>query len=426
VLTTRRELLRTGALGVLGLGLMGGLDAALAGPRRLTRVGSRRDPVLVFVDLLGGNDGLNTVVPLAQYDRYRALRPTLGWPREQLVPLPGYEQDFGLNPALQALVPVFEQGRLAIVNGVGFPATASGLFDHEASHQNLETAHTFGSASPSTPTGWVGRFLDAVEPGEVPASIDFGNSPLVLTGVHNQPLSLAQLDGFGIFPSADRDARLSAYRRIQALPQPPGVRARNAELRNQVLDLTGVLQTINDAYAVAPGVAYPQSIFAGALRDSAALIAADRGVRALGITLGGFDTHSGQNAGPPDAPPYHQAVLTTVVEAVAAFYADLQGHGIADRVVILIASEFGRRAAENNDGGTDHGFGSVLLALGDPVRGGVYGDYPDLRDQALVLNGNLGVHIDVRSVYATVLAQHLGVDPGSILDGDFPPLAFLG
>jgi uncharacterized protein (DUF1501 family) len=424
--TTRREFLRTGALGALGLGLMGGLDGALAGPWPPPRAAARRDPVLVFVDLLGGNDGLNTIVPLAQYDRYRELRPTLGWPREQLLPLPGYEQDFGLNPALRAFLPFFEQGRIAVVNGVGFPATALGLFDHEGSHQNLETARTFGGAPPTTPTGWLGRFLDDVEPGELPASVDFGGSPLVLTGARSQPLSLNELNGFGIFPSADRAARARAYRRIQELPQPPGVRARNAQLRTQVLDLTGVLQTINDSYEITPGVVYPGGFFAGTLRDSAALIAADRGVRALGIALGGFDTHSHQNDGPPDAPPYHQALLGAVVASLAAFYADLRGHGVADRVVILVASEFGRRAAENNDGGTDHGFGSVMLAIGDSVRGGVYGDYPDLREQHLVLDGNLDVRVDVRSVYATVLAQHLDADPGSILGGDFPPLAFLG
>jgi uncharacterized protein (DUF1501 family) len=162
-----------------------------------------------------------------------------------------------------------------------------------------------------------------------------------------------------------------------------------------------------------------------ALRDAAALIGADRGVRALGVKLAGFDTHSSQNAAPPHQLPYHQALLSTAADALAAFHADLAGHGLADRVVTVVVSEFGRRAYENNDAGTDHGLASVVLVIGEPVRGGVYGDYPDLSADALVLDGNPAVHVDFRSVYATLLAHHLGADPGPVLAGDFPLLAFL-
>src|SRR5262249_45747582 len=101
------------------------------------------------------------------------------------------------------------------------------------------------------------------------------------------------------------------------------------------------------------------------------------------------------------------------------------GHGVSERVVVVVFSEFGRRAAENNDLGTDHGLASIALVIGDAVKGGVYGDYPDLREDALVLEGNLDVHVDFRSVYATILAQHLGADPERILGGNFPQLAFL-
>jgi uncharacterized protein (DUF1501 family) len=154
-------------------------------------------------------------------------------------------------------------------------------------------------------------------------------------------------------------------------------------------------------------------------------VAADRGVRCVGMSLGIFDTHAAQNAGPPLNAGYHQALLNLVSDGVAALYADLAGHGLADRVVILLSSEFGRRAFENSVLGTDHGLGSLALVIGDRVKGGVYGDYPDLREQHLVLDGNLAVHIDFRSVFATILAQHLGADPEPIVRGDFPQLGFL-
>lgn len=418
--TTRREFLRAGAIAALGLtSPFEGLAAAQPRGREA------QDPIVVTVSLIGGNDGLNTVVPLRQYDRYRALRPTLAWPREQLIPLPRYEESFGLNPGMQALAQLFVEGKVAFINGCGCPPTANGLFDHEASMRNFWTGETYGAAPPGKPTGWLGRFLDSMEPREFPTAVDFGFAPLVLTGARSTPLSLARLSGFGVFPSVDAEARYRAYERIQQLPAAPGVAQRSQALRRQILALSGVLQGIADAYEVAPGVQYPADALAGGLQDCAALIAAKRGVRALGVSLSGFDTHAVQNFGVPDSLPYHQILLTTVSEAMAAFYADLKAHGVSDRVVTLVFSEFGRRGAENNNLGTDHGFGGPMLVIGDPVQGGVYGDYPDLREEYLVLDGNLDAPVDFRSVYATILARHLGADPEPILRGNFPQLRFL-
>src|SRR5690606_23128763 len=108
-----------------------------------------------------------------------------------------------------------------------------------------------------------------------------------------------------------------------------------------------------------------------------------------------------------------------------AFLADMEGHGLRDEVLVLVCSEFGRRPLENSEDGTDHGFAGPMFVLGGRVRGGVWADYPDLRDDYLVLDGNLDVTVDFRAVYATILARHLGVDPGPILGGDFEPLGFL-
>ncbi|MGH7787485.1 MAG: DUF1501 domain-containing protein [Candidatus Binatia bacterium] len=416
--TSRRDFLRTGALGALGLGLLP-LERALAAPA------PSGDPVVVAVNMFGGNDALNTVVPLRQYARYRELRPVLGLARQRLLPLQGYAQDFALHPGLSAIADLFTQGQVAVINGVGCPPDASGLFDHEASQQNFQTGDTFGTAPSAPPTGWLGRYLDGVLPDALPAGIDFSSAALILTGASFAPLSLYSIQGFGVYPSEDYEARANAYHALHGLAAAPGVPERNRALRQQVVGLGGTLQTISDAYRVAAGVTYPPSYLAGALRDCAALIAADQGVRALAVGTSGFDTHAGQNDAASGVLPYHEALLREVGDAIAAFHADLAGHGLAHRVVTLVFSEFGRRAYENNDLGTDHGFGGTVFAIGNPVKGGVYGDAPDLREAALVLDGNLDVIIDFRRVYATILARHLNADPDRILGASFAPLPFL-
>src|SRR5262245_42949798 len=384
--STRREFLRTGVLGTLGLGMAGSLQSVLAAGRPVRRTAAAGgDTVVVAVILDGGKDGLNTVVPLPQYERYRELRPTLGWTLDELIALPGYEQDFAVNAGLQTLVDLFRQGKVAIVNGVGYPPGTQGQFNHEGSMANLQAGDTHGVVPTFAPTGWLGRFLDDAEPGALPGGIDFGSTALLLTGSRTEPLSLRALSDFGISPSGDAAARLQAYARIQNLPTPPGVMERSSRLRRQMLGLSDTLHTISSSYEVTPGVVYPAGDAGALFRDCAALIAADQGVRCLGVDFGFFDTHGSQNAGAPI--PLHQALLKLVSDGVAALHADLVGHGMADRVVILVLSEFGRRAWENSLLGTDHGVGSVVLAIGDPVKGGVYGDYPDLREQYLILDG---------------------------------------
>ena len=425
--TTRRDFLRAGALGALGWGVMGSFERVVAAtPRRVSAPLTAPDDgtVLVTVNLFGGNDGLSTVVPLRQYQRYRQLRARIGIARQRLLPLKGYEQDFAFNPGMRKLADLFRQGRMAVINAVGCPPDAQGLFDHEASQQNVLTGTTYGTAPPVAPSGWLGRYLDRVTPGALPAGIDFSSAPLLLSGATAAPLSLYSINGFGVFPSGDFEARYNAYTRLQGQSAPPGVGERNRQLRQQVVALGGELQRISDDYQVTNGVLYPPTYLAGALRDCAALIAAGRGVRALAVGEGGFDTHADQQA-IADGTPVHEGLWITVSEAVSAFYADVKGHGLGDKVVVFIFTEFGRRPQENNDRGTDHGFAGPVFAIGGPVTGGVYGDYPDLREPYLVLDDNLDVKIDFRTVYATLLSQHLGVDPGPILGSDFGTLGFL-
>lgn len=420
--TTRREFLRRSALATLGLGLAGrAKEKALAQAPPPRTAAADGPPVVVVLALDGGNDGLNTVIPLGQYDLYQELRPTLALPPERLLPLPGYEEDLALSPAVASLADLFGLGQVAVVNGVGPPSQGSFLFRHDASKRLLESARV-----DLTPTGWLGRFLDASETDGLPPGIDFGTGSLVLKGETADPLVLESIEGFRVDPSADAGARLAVYGRLQNLPLGEGGPAEySRQRRRQLLELSDLFQDILSAYQTALGVQYPTSGLGLNLRDCAAIIAAEPRARAFAVRAGGFDTHVHQNdtsAGLP-TPGTHERLLAGVSDAVAAFHADLAGHGIGRRVVTVIHSEFGRRAAENSGLGTDHGYGSVMFVVGEAVRGGVVGDYPRL--DRLVLDGNLDVRIDFRSVFATVLDRHLGADPERVLGGTFPVLDFL-
>ena len=418
---TRRTFLRTSAVTALGLPFVN-IGSALASGR-----GSGSDRIVVIVNLFGGNDFLNTVVPLSQIDRYRAARPSLHIRPERALALPDRD-DLALNPGMTAIRDLYAAGKVAIVVGTGMPADAQGLFDHEASQLNLQSGRTTGSSSTSAPSGWLGRWLDTVDAAAMPAGVDVGGyATLVLAGEQTEALTLFSIESFGIMPGFDSEARLAAYRRIQSqstIDRFPAALGR--ERRLQVLDLAGALRERTAGYE--PAVEYPDGNALGdALRQCASLIAGDLGVRALTVGADGFDTHAAQNDGATGTVlGNHDYLLMTVSEAIGAFQADLAAHGHGGRVVTLVFSEFGRRVYENIDLGTDHGMSGGMFVVGETVRGGVYGDYPSLADSALVFDGNTAVTVDFRSVYATVLAGHLGADPRPVLGGDFPTLGIFG
>jgi uncharacterized protein (DUF1501 family) len=419
---TRRQFLRNSAITAVGLSFSSPLlsKAAIAGPRRGgARAGT--DRVIVTLNLYGGNDGLNTVVPISQYDLYSRMRRRIGIPREQLLTLPD-ATDFGLNPGMTALHELYAQGKVAVINGVGAPADAPGLFDHAAAQYDFQTGDVMHTAYTSSPSGWVGRYLDSVAEGIVTPGIDFGGGRLVVAGRSREPLTISSIEQFQIQPSFDSEARLAAYSRIMEIPNSEsGTAERNRMVRAQALEQSRIVRERTAGYE--PAVPYPspdENYLSYSLLQCAQLITADLGVRALSVAHDGYDTHAGQNDG-----GYHDFLLQSVSDAVAAFYGDLAAHGAADRVLTLIFSEFGRRPEENNDAGTDHGYGSVAFAIGAGVRGGVYGEYPSLEEDRLVLDGNVDVTVDFRSVYATILANYFDTDPGALLGGDFPILGFM-
>lgn len=411
---SRRDFLKRAACGAVGLSVMEPLLSRHAG----SALAAAGDKTIVVVNLFGGNDGLNTVIPMTEYTRYRQMRPRLGHAQASILPLSG-QPDFGLNPGLTALQGLFNQGKVAILNGVGVPKEATGLFDHSAQQFEFQTCDIVRNNNTVPPSGWLGRYLDGVSGGLVAPGIDMGGGKLMLTGSSFDPLTINSIDELQLQVSFDEDARRVAYSDIMAIPHVPSqVGEKSRILRVQGLAQSDAIRAATSSYV--PAVAYPDSSLAGNLQQCAQIIYGDLGVRALGVGAGGFDTHGEQNDG-----GYHDGLLKDVGDAIGAFYDDLKAHGLSDRVLILTISEFGRTPFENAARGSDHGYGSVAFAIGDSVHGGIYGDYPHLAHDWLVFGDLLDVTTDFRSVYATAFANFMNVDPVPILGSNFPTLGYV-
>jgi uncharacterized protein (DUF1501 family) len=409
----RRRFIRDA--GIVAVGLSLGDRLAGLGGQRVMAAGA--DKVLVVVNLQGGNDGINTVVPLSQYDRYRKLRGGLAHDAADLLPLSG-QPDFGLNPGMTALRDLYGQGRVAIINGVAVPHDASGLFDHSAQQYEFQSCDIARNSTTTAPTGWLGRYLDAYVGASVPPGIDMGGGRLMLTGNVCDPMTVSSIDDLQLQTSFDSDARLASYRSVMGIVNDNFVAERNRQIRIETLDQSVEIQAATAGYA--PAAAYPDSYLAFSLQQCARIIYGDIGVRALTVGIGGFDTHDSENRN-----AYHDTLLKEVSDSVAAFYNDLAAHGLANRVLVLTMSEFGRTAYANASLGTDHGYSSVCFAVGGTVNGGVYGLYPGLDDNHLVFDGLTDITTDFRSVYATALANFAGVDPVAAVGGSFPILGYV-
>lgn len=419
--TNRRRFIRNTALGAAGMGLAETIIGMNGGLFADHGTGNR---VLVVVNLFGGNDGLNTVIPLDQYDRYRRLRPTLRHNQANLLSLSGVS-DLALNPGMTAIRDLYDQGKVAIINGVGVPATASNLFDHSAQQYEFQTCDIARMATAVAPSGWLGRYLDSVTEDLVAPGIDLGGGRLMLTGTSFDPLSIGSIDELSLELNFDEVDRMAAYQNIMALsPAESSVGERNRALRVEALAQGETIRAAVSGYV--PAVTYPDTDLGFNLRQCAEIIEGDLGVHAFGVGTGGFDTHDDQNPGAGGGRlGYHDGLLEGVSDAIGAFYADLVAHGIAERVLILTISEFGRTAYQNGDRGTDHGFSSVAFAVGANVNGGAYGLYPGLEDGQLVFDGLTDVTTDFRSVYSTAFANFLGADPVPLVGGSFPHLGFV-
>ncbi len=395
---SRRRFLQ-GALATGGAGFLTGGPLARLAAAALPL--TTADPILVVILLGGGNDGLNTVIPVGDAN-YRRLRPSLSSAATGAHRLG--TSGLSLHPALPKLAQRYAAGKVAVVRGVGNPA-----LDH--SHFSSMATWMAGTAGTARTSGWLGRYLDGLDdsPSGLRGVALDASVPLHLLGTRAE---ITALQGTSSpFGSARGNAAETAlFKAIRAYgARSSGLGRWGDEVGAQ--DRAAIDLAREYAPLFGSGVTLPPGRLTGQLDTAARLINLNLGAKVIGATFGSFDTHDTQLY-------WHRELLTDLDNAIAAFYARLDPKW-ASQVVFLTFSEFGRRAAENGSG-TDHGTSGPMFVIGDRVRGGLYGRQPSL--SGLDSRGDLAVHVDFRSVYASVLGGWLGVDPKPILGGDYPDL----
>jgi uncharacterized protein (DUF1501 family) len=392
------KLLGAGAGVAAASPLLSTLEAFAAPP-----VGANQG-ILVIIMLDGGNDGLNTVVPTGE-SRYYQLRPGLAISAASALPI---ASGVGLHPSLGKLKARFDQGDVAIVQGVGYPGPDLSHFS------SMDTwMHGWaGGMQSGGPSGWIGRFLDGL-PNAANESLYgavIGTSvPLHMVGRVARASGLPQSisSAFGSDRRDPNDARMfDAMRAFSGGPTGLGQWGDlAAKVEHDTLDLS---RKVQPAYAGT----FPNTNLGRQMVLAARLINANLGIRAFNTSIGGFDTHS-------DQPATHAQNLAEIDGAIDAFFTALNGKW-RDRVTIMTMSEFGRRPEHNDTLGTDHGTAAPLFLVGSRVKGGIHGS-PSLTT-SLDSNGNLKYHIDFRQVYATVLDTWLGADSRQVLGSSFANL----
>lgn len=399
----RRSFLKAGALASAGAAL---------GPRLVFgRADAPPADTVVVIFLRGGMDCLQAVPPYGDAD-YRKLRPTIG------VPEPGapggalpLDSLFGLHPSLAPLLPIYQSGRLAVVHATGLKHDER---SHFACQDHLESGIlVMGMTGHEAHAGWLNRHLMAAgDPGGFVA-VGMGNAMQASLRGDARALAMASLSSFAFTSNSSRKAALEAQlRTLFGRDTGVGIASREA------LDATGYLAAVNPAgIAVEGGAVYPGGSFGTGLKEVAQLVKARMGLRIACVDLGNFDHHDAIQA---DLPP----LLTELADGLAAFNADL-GARMAN-VTVLTMTEFGRRAAENASGGTDHGCGSMMLLMGGGVLGGkVYADWPGLGASQL-FNGDLDVTLDYRLVLTELVRKRLGSDADGSLFTDVAGLPLPG
>ena len=408
-MTTRRDFLRTSTL--LGFGstvptFLG--RTALAAPRA-DKPGAK-DTVLVVVQLTGGNDGMNTVIPFTNADYYK-LRPTIAIAKDQIKKL---SDDIGLHPAMGALQKLYiDDSAVCVVQGVGYPNPSQSHF------RSMDVWHAASTAETLT-EGWLGN---ALKKQGVPAfHLAGGNeaAPLALAGAPVRVPSITSLDDFKLKTSGVTGADTNAQKGVITGLASGGHKPTEVPTTN-LLDFVSRTQTSTYASSeklaaigknYTPKVSYPNTALANKLKLAAQLIDADIGARLFYVSIDGFDTHAGQGG----SAGAHANLLTQVSDGISAFYRDLAGRGHKDRVCVMTFSEFGRRAYENGSKGTDHGAAAPLFLVGGNVKAGSVGEHPSLKG---LKEGNLVHSTDFRQVYAAVLDKWLGVDAKPIVGDGF-------
>ena len=370
-----------------------------------------KEPVLVVLQLSGGNDYLNTVIPYTD-SRYRDYRPTVGIPEDDVLRI---DDKLGFHPSMGSIRDMYEQGNVAIIHGVGYENSPRSHF------RSMDIWHTCEPDTLGT-EGWLGRVIRDIDPNKenVVTGVSFGPSMFRAMVVPGVPVATVDdLENYGLLTGISeqqqRDKILSRYRRLYAPTIGSG----------PVMDFLGhtgldalkgadILKVAPERYSST--VEYADSSIAKKLKGIAQIHLADLGTRIFYCDHGSFDSHSNQLG-------MHATLWTEVSEAIQDFFDDLREHDAADNVIMFIFSEFGRRSHDNGSG-TDHGAAGAAFVVGDAVNGGQHGEYPSTRLEDLQ-QGDLVPNTDFRGVYSTILEDWLGLDAKPIVEGTFEKPSFI-
>jgi len=430
-LHTRRRFLRTSILGgALSWTVPAFLERtffsldALAANSPIQTATGKDGQILVILQLAGGNDGLNTVIPF-ENDAYFRARPTLAIRKSKVLPLSG---GFGLHPELTGLKSLHDDGHLAVVHGVGYP---------NPNRSHFRSTEIWQTASDSTKTerhGWLGRYFDSCCEGADPAvgiSIGSPQSPQAFAAEKRRGISFANPSQFrfDLRKSSDPDAAEEFFRSVNEMDHemqggsigmldgPADMEGDTLDfLQRTALDATVSSDKILETVAkTKPPAAYPPGKLADSLNLVARLIAGGMPTRVYYVSQGGYDTHSNQDGS-------HARLMGELDAALSAFTADLKAQGNFDRVLTMTFSEFGRRVAENASRGTDHGAAAPMFLLGGKIKPGLHGEAPSLEK---LNRGDLIHTVDFRNIYATILENWLQAPVEPVLRKRFSTMGFI-
>ena len=372
---------------------------------------NNRERSLVVIELAGGNDALNTIIPYNN-GLYYDFRPSIAIPQEDVL---GIDDELGFNPNMVPFKHLWDKGILAVINGIGYP---------NPNRSHFRSKDVWHTAEPEKVgvEGWLGATIRDLDPqgDNVLTGVNFGRGlprALVCKGV--PVASVGNLETYGLLLDVHdekiRRSALDAFSRIYGPgPGKDAVAQVLSQAGTDALKGADILRTATQMYS--SNVEYADNPIAQSLKGVAQVMCAGLGTRIYYTQHGGFDTHAAELL-------VHPELWQDVSTAINDFTEDLKEHGLEDDTLILVWSEFGRRIRDNG-AGCDHGSGGVAFVIGDPVNGGLYGEYPSLREEDH-LDGDLHFNNDFRSTYSTILDKWLGLDPDPIVNGQFEQFGFI-
>ena len=370
---------------------------------------SKKEPVLVVVQLSGGNDFMNTLIPYTN-PIYHDSRPTIRVPEDQVLPLNEARDTLAFNPNVAPLKELYDEGKVAVIQGIGYAR-------HNRSHfRGMDIWHTC-EPDKIINEGWLGRALSTLDPqGEnVLTGVSFGKGlPRAMVKPGVPVTSISDLDNYGLMSGISaqeqRDEALDIFKQMYTPAIGTGmVMDYLAQTGNDVLKGADLLKKAPEQYTST--VEYAGNPIATSLRDVARVHLAGLGTRVFYTQHGSYDTHATQLA-------VHPRLLTELSGAIHDFFQDLREHDASEEIVMLVFTEFGRRIRDNGSG-CDHGSGGGAFIIGERVNGGLYAEYPSLDPDKQANGEDLSHSIDYRGIYSTLLEQWMGLEAAPIVGGSY-------